>query len=208
MNVTARHHTGTALAALPTVDGLAHPYWATDATWPAADERTLSLAVLGTEVPFGPPVVPPPAAITLTGATAVLAHSRGRGCPATRLLTAAAVTPAAGLAVRGLAGLGWATAWAGRPGSSTAPDATPEALIAAFTALRPCAHSGTRRPCTAGYGPSWCARPYGSPGGPPLRGPPNSPTYPGAATRAGRCSRTPRATGRPSWFSAAASQAV
>ncbi|MER6389814.1 DUF3995 domain-containing protein [Streptomyces sp. NPDC059382] len=106
MNVTARHRTGTALAALLTVDGLAHLYWATGATWPAADERTLSLAVLGTEVSFGPTVVLPLAAITLTGAAAVLAHSRGRGGPATRLVTAAV---AAGLAVRGLAGLGWAT---------------------------------------------------------------------------------------------------
>ncbi|MCY0920656.1 MULTISPECIES: DUF3995 domain-containing protein [unclassified Streptomyces] len=106
MNVTTRHRTGTALAALLTVDGLAHLYWATGATWPAADERTLSLAVLGTEVSFGPPVVLPLAALTLTGAAAVLAHSRSRGGPATRLVTAAV---AAGLAVRGLAGLGWAT---------------------------------------------------------------------------------------------------
>ncbi|MEU9801885.1 DUF3995 domain-containing protein [Streptomyces sp. NPDC051000] len=106
MNVTTRHRTGTALAALLAVDGLAHLYWATGATWPAADERTLSLAVLGTQVSFGPPVVLPLAAVTLTGAAAVLAHARGRGGPATRLVTAAV---AAGLAVRGLAGLGWAT---------------------------------------------------------------------------------------------------
>ncbi|MCX5074848.1 DUF3995 domain-containing protein [Streptomyces sp. NBC_00513] len=114
MNVTTRHRTGTAPAALLTVDGLAHLYWAPGATWPAADERTLSPAVLGTEVSFGPPVVLPPAALTLTGAAAVLAHSRGRGGPVTRLVTAAV---AAGLAVRGLAGLGWAT---GRPSVSVA----------------------------------------------------------------------------------------
>ncbi|MEV6574035.1 sigma factor-like helix-turn-helix DNA-binding protein [Streptomyces sp. NPDC051577] len=89
MNVTTRHRAGTAPAALPAVDGLAHLYWATGATWPASDERALSLAVLGTRVSFGPPVVLPPAAITLTGAAAVLAHARGRGGPATRLVTAA-----------------------------------------------------------------------------------------------------------------------
>ncbi|WP_328300177.1 DUF3995 domain-containing protein [Streptomyces sp. NBC_00435] len=105
-----RLRTGRALAALLTADGLVHLYWATGLTWPAPDERTLSLAVLGTEVSFGPPVVLPLAALTLTGAAAVLAHTHGLGGPATRratrLVTAAV---AAGLAVRGLAGLGWAT---------------------------------------------------------------------------------------------------
>ncbi|MGW0395480.1 DUF3995 domain-containing protein [Streptomyces sp. NPDC003042] len=105
MKTTTRIRTGRALAALLATDGLIHLYWATGATWPAADERTLSLAVLGTEVSFGPPVVLPLAAVTLAGAGAVLAHSRGRGGRLTRAVTAAV---AAGLAVRGLAGLGWA----------------------------------------------------------------------------------------------------
>lgn len=101
-----RRRSGTALAALLAVDGLAHLYWATGLTWPAADERTLSLAVLGMQgVSFAPPVVLPLAALTLTGAAAVLAHSRGRGGRSARLVTAAV---AAGLTVRGLAGLGWA----------------------------------------------------------------------------------------------------
>ncbi|MEV6687473.1 DUF3995 domain-containing protein [Streptomyces sp. NPDC051130] len=104
MNDTTRRRLGTALAALLAADGLAHLYWATGRTWPAADAHALSLAVLGTEVSFAPPVVLPLAALTLTGASAVLAHSR-RGGPATRLVTGAV---AAGLAVRGLAGLGWA----------------------------------------------------------------------------------------------------
>ncbi|MGW2672451.1 DUF3995 domain-containing protein [Streptomyces sp. NPDC001272] len=102
---TARRRTGTALAALLAADGLAHLYWATGATWPAPDERALSLAVLGTEVSFGPPVVLPLAALTLTVAAAVLAHSRHRGGRVTGAVTGAV---AAGLAVRGLAGLGWA----------------------------------------------------------------------------------------------------
>ncbi|MFD8146270.1 DUF3995 domain-containing protein [Streptomyces sp. NPDC059708] len=104
-NTSRRRRTGTALAALLAADGLAHLYWATGATWPAPDERALSLAVLGTEVSFGPPVVLPLAALTLTAGAAVLAHSRGRGGRATRAVTGAV---AAGLAVRGLAGLGWA----------------------------------------------------------------------------------------------------
>lgn len=109
MKDTTRRRTGRALAALLAADGLVHLYWATGLTWPAPDERTLSLAVLGSEVSFGPPVVLPLAALTLTGAAAVLAHAEGRGSGpvlrAARLVTAAV---AAGLAVRGLAGLGWA----------------------------------------------------------------------------------------------------
>ncbi|MEU8436451.1 DUF3995 domain-containing protein [Streptomyces sp. NPDC029216] len=112
---TTRRRTGTALAALLAADGLAHLYWATGATWPAADERALSLAVLGTEVSFGPPVVLPLAALTLSAGAAVLAHSRGRGGRATRAVTAAV---AAGLAVRGLAGLGWAAGLLDSPAGS------------------------------------------------------------------------------------------
>ncbi|MGW6867661.1 DUF3995 domain-containing protein [Streptomyces sp. NPDC054901] len=96
---------GRATAALLAADGLAHLYWATGATWPAADERALSLAVLGLETSFAPRVVLPLAAVTLIGAAAVLARAHGRGGRVARAVTAAV---AAGLAVRGLAGLGWA----------------------------------------------------------------------------------------------------
>ncbi|MGW6846038.1 DUF3995 domain-containing protein [Streptomyces sp. NPDC054958] len=96
---------GTAVAGLLAADGLVHLYWATGATWPAPDERSLSLAVLGLDTSFGPGAVLPLAAVLLTGATAVLAHTLGRGGRATRAVTGAV---AAGLAVRGLAGLGWA----------------------------------------------------------------------------------------------------
>ncbi|MGW6708896.1 DUF3995 domain-containing protein [Streptomyces sp. NPDC054956] len=115
----ARRRAGLAVAALLAADGLVHLYWATGATWPAPDERALSLAVLGTEVSFGPPVVLPLAALTLTGAAAVLAHARRLGGPpvrrAARLVTAAV---AAGLAVRGLAGLGWAAGLLDSPADS------------------------------------------------------------------------------------------
>ncbi|MCY0929228.1 hypothetical protein OTB20_24115 [Streptomyces sp. H27-H1] len=63
---------------------MVHLYWATGATWPAPDEQALSLAVRGTAVSFGPPVVLPLAALTLTGAATVLAHSRRPGSPAVR----------------------------------------------------------------------------------------------------------------------------
>ncbi|WP_030161304.1 DUF3995 domain-containing protein [Streptomyces sp. NRRL S-244] len=105
MRDTSRRRTGIALAGLLAADGLVHLYWATGRTWPAASERDLSLAVLGAEVSFAPSVVLPLAALTLSGAAAVLGHSYGRGGRVTRAVTAAV---AAGLAVRGLAGLGWA----------------------------------------------------------------------------------------------------
>ncbi|MFJ4781494.1 DUF3995 domain-containing protein [Streptomyces sp. NPDC088762] len=105
METTTRHRSGLALAGLLAADGLLHLYWATGATWPAADSRALSLAVLGIETSFAPPTVLPLAALTLGGAAAVLAHSRGRGGMVTRAVTGAV---AAGMGVRALAGLGWA----------------------------------------------------------------------------------------------------
>ncbi|WP_405980176.1 DUF3995 domain-containing protein [Streptomyces sp. NBC_00158] len=105
MNVKARRRAAVAVAGLLGADGLVHLYWATGATWPAPDQRALSLAVLGLETSFGPPVVLPLAALTLTAGAAVLAHGYGRGGRLTRAVTGAV---AAGLGVRGLAGLGWA----------------------------------------------------------------------------------------------------
>ncbi|MFB7468984.1 DUF3995 domain-containing protein [Streptomyces sp. NPDC056224] len=105
MKTTTRLRTGRAVASLLTVDALLHLYWATGATWPAAGPRALSLAVLGIETSFAPSAVLPLAALLLTGATATLARAHGRGGRPARLVTAAV---AAGLTVRGLAGLGWA----------------------------------------------------------------------------------------------------
>ncbi|MFE2926618.1 DUF3995 domain-containing protein [Streptomyces goshikiensis] len=105
MDETARRRTGVVVAAVLAADGLAHLHWATGLTWPAASERALSLAVIGLEVSFGPRVVLPVAALTLTASGAVLAHAHGRGGRGARLATGAV---AGGLAVRGLAGLGWA----------------------------------------------------------------------------------------------------
>ncbi|CAM5536604.1 hypothetical protein SAVIM338S_04219 [Streptomyces avidinii] len=142
MTDATRRRTGRILAALLAADGLLHLYWATGATWPAPDERTLSLAVLGTEVSFGPPVVLPLAALTLTGAAAVLTHTSRRGNRPTRLaarLVTAAV--AAGLTVRGLAGLGWAVGLLDSPPDSPFHTLnltlyTPACLAAAWAATR------------------------------------------------------------------------
>ncbi|MEU3721660.1 DUF3995 domain-containing protein [Streptomyces sp. NPDC031705] len=115
MDGTARRRAGIAVAGLLGADGLAHLYWATGATWPASGERALSLAVLGAEVSFGPRVVLPLAALTLTAGAGVLAHGYGRGGRLARAVTGAV---AVGLGVRGLAGLGWAAGvLASPPGS-------------------------------------------------------------------------------------------
>ncbi|WP_435971958.1 DUF3995 domain-containing protein [Streptomyces sp. Qhu_M48] len=108
---------GRAVAALLAVLALAHLYWATGLTWPAADERTLSLAVLGGVVSFGPAVVLPLAAVEGCASLAVAVHARGggrrRGLP--RLVTAVV---AVGMLLRGAVGLVWIVV--GRDGSGTA----------------------------------------------------------------------------------------
>jgi len=78
-----------------------HVYWATGATWPAGDERSLSLTVLNMQVSFGPGVVLPLAALHLLLAGAVLTTARWR---VSRLVVGGLV---AGLTVRAAAGLVW-----------------------------------------------------------------------------------------------------
>ncbi|MFI9213162.1 DUF3995 domain-containing protein [Streptomyces sp. NPDC053253] len=100
-----RRRAGRAVAGLLAVDGLAHVYWATGLTWPAPDQRALSLAVIGAVVPFAPRVVVPLALVLFGAATAVLAGAYGRGGWVARLVSFGV---AAGLLVRGLVGLAWA----------------------------------------------------------------------------------------------------
>lgn len=93
------------VAVVLAADGLAHIYWATGSTWPAANSRSLSEAVLGAEVPFTPPIVLPLATILLGAAGVVLARSRlGRRW----LLQAGTIAVAVGVSVRALAGVVWA----------------------------------------------------------------------------------------------------
>jgi len=80
---------------------LVHVYWATGATWPAVDQRSLSLAVLGQEVSFAPQVVLPLAVLHVLLAVAVLKVDRLR---LARLVVAGL---AAGLALRAAAGVVW-----------------------------------------------------------------------------------------------------
>ncbi|GIG67192.1 alpha/beta fold hydrolase [Phytomonospora endophytica] len=60
-------------------DSAFHVYWATGATWPAADDRALSLAVMGFEVPFTTRILVPLAVVLALAATSVhIRHTRGR----------------------------------------------------------------------------------------------------------------------------------
>ncbi|MFI8962283.1 alpha/beta fold hydrolase [Streptomyces sp. NPDC053493] len=109
MKGITRRRAARAVAGLLAADGLLHLYWTTGATWPAPDARALSLAVLGGVVPFTPRVLLPLAALLFTAAAAVLAYGNGRGGRRLRpLLGAVTLAVAAGLLVRGTAGLAWA----------------------------------------------------------------------------------------------------
>jgi hypothetical protein len=100
---------GTLLAAVLAADGATHVYWSTGLTWPAADSRALSLAVLGFQVPFTPRVLLPLAALLFTAALLVGGRTGlGRAHRAWWLLQAGTMAVIAGLLVRALAGLVWA----------------------------------------------------------------------------------------------------
>ena len=96
----------TLIAAVLTVDGVIHTYWATGAIWPAKTPNSLSRAVLNIDGTFTPQIVLPLAALLWTAAGLVIARSRGRGGRLTALATAAVC---GGLTLRGCAGLIWAT---------------------------------------------------------------------------------------------------
>ncbi|MFE5913471.1 DUF3995 domain-containing protein [Streptomyces wedmorensis] len=101
---TAPIRAAALVASVLTVDAVLHLYWTTGATWPAADDRSLSHAVLGTDVPFTPPILLPLVVLLLTAAAFVLAHSRQPRHPLLRFGTLAV---AAGLSLRALAGIYW-----------------------------------------------------------------------------------------------------
>ncbi|MFG2328828.1 DUF3995 domain-containing protein [Streptomyces sp. NPDC048604] len=95
------------VASVLTADAVLHLYWTTGATWPAADGTSLSHAVLGTDVPFTPPILLPLAALLLTAAAFVLACSRR---PRPLLLRLGTLAVAAGLSLRAAAGVYWLVA--------------------------------------------------------------------------------------------------
>ncbi|WP_329001633.1 alpha/beta fold hydrolase [Kribbella sp. NBC_00709] len=78
-----------------------HIYWATGATWPAPDERSLSRAVLGVQASFAPQVVLPLAVLHLLLAFAALRSDRSA------IGRAVVASVAAGLAARVALGLVW-----------------------------------------------------------------------------------------------------
>jgi hypothetical protein len=101
---TAPTRAAALVASVLTVDALLHLYWTTGATWPAADVGSLSQAVLGLDAPFTPPVLLPLAALLLTAAALVVAHSRR---PRHLVLRLGVLAVAAGLSLRALAGIYW-----------------------------------------------------------------------------------------------------
>lgn len=105
-------------AVLLGVLALVHVYWATGAVWPAADERALSLAVLGSVVSFGPAVVLPLAALEAVGSVCVGGYAWGLGGRFARLARLAWLGTAVfvgGLLLRGAVGVVWIIA--GKDGS-------------------------------------------------------------------------------------------
>jgi 4,5:9,10-diseco-3-hydroxy-5,9,17-trioxoandrosta-1(10),2-diene-4-oate hydrolase len=98
------------VAAVLVIDALVHAYWLTGRTWPAADTRTLSRAVLNMEVPFVPRVLVPLVIVLLTGAAVTLSRAGliGDWIPGW-FATLGTIAVAAGLFVRAGAGLIWMT---------------------------------------------------------------------------------------------------
>lgn len=101
MNERMRVRAGITVAAVLAADALVHVYWMTGATWPARDPVALSFAVLNFEVPFTPRGLLMPFTLLVAGSALMLVRA-GR----VRWLGVRAV--AAGLLVRGVAGLVWA----------------------------------------------------------------------------------------------------
>ena len=111
MKERTKQRAGTVVAAVLAADGLLHAYWTTGRIWPARDPRTLALAVLNSDIPFSPLVVGPLACLLFLAALLVLARvhrlSRlGRLIPDSFLQLGILIV-AAGLLLRGVAGMGW-----------------------------------------------------------------------------------------------------
>lgn len=103
---------GFLIAAVLAADGLLHAYWATGHLWPARDPNTLSRAVLNVDISFATPGVFALACALVLGALTVLARVHALGTlgqliPAP-LLQFGVLVIAAGLLLRGLAGIVWA----------------------------------------------------------------------------------------------------
>ncbi|KRE34304.1 DUF3995 domain-containing protein [Paenibacillus sp. Soil724D2] len=111
MRFETKLRSGVILATVLMVDGLVHLYWATGSTWPAANAKTLSHAVLNADVSFGPWVVIPLALLLFTATIIVLAKIRFLGkfnnLIPDRLLKSGLLLLSTGLFLRSLAGIVW-----------------------------------------------------------------------------------------------------
>ena len=121
MNERTKQGAGILVAAVLAADGLTHLYWATGSTWPAPNPETLSLAVLNVNVSFGPQVTVPLACLLFSGALTVLARVNrlgklGQLIPDS-LLQLGTLVVAAGLLLRGVAGIGWVLGLGADPGT-------------------------------------------------------------------------------------------
>lgn len=100
---------GLAVAIVLLLDALLHLYWATGATWPAADEYSLSVAILGFGVDFRPGLLVPLAVLLAVGAVLVLARGLlGREHRFGLVWQAGAVAVTVGALARALLGVMWA----------------------------------------------------------------------------------------------------
>jgi hypothetical protein len=97
-----------AVEAVLVVDAAFHLLWATGSTWPAANVRTLSYGLLGSEVSFAPGLLLALTGLALT--TLAVIHSRARverGHRLYPLLQAGTLAFLAFVTVRAAAGLVW-----------------------------------------------------------------------------------------------------
>lgn len=112
MNEQVKEFAGVVVAVVLMMDGLLHMYWSTGGIWPARSPKTLSIAVLNVDISFATRGVFALACMLLLGALTVLARvhvlgALGQIIPAP-LLQLGVLAIAAGLLLRGLAGIVWA----------------------------------------------------------------------------------------------------
>lgn len=114
MNEQVKEIAGMIVAVVLALDGLLHAYWATGQIWPARSKLSLAQAVLNTNKTrsFRPAILVPLVGLLMGGALIVLARVHllgmlGQLIPSP-LLQLGILAIAAGLLLRGLAGIVWA----------------------------------------------------------------------------------------------------
>jgi hypothetical protein len=114
MNEHVNELAGIVVAVVLALDGFIHTYWATGQIWPAHNKLSLVQAVLNTSKmrAWRPAILVPLAGLLFGGALLVLARVHRLGMLGQLipdpLLQAGILAVAAGLLLRGVAGVGWA----------------------------------------------------------------------------------------------------